>query len=58
MIPIACAVLHNFIKQGKVDDTFDNFDKEVPDVGKGSSSQRGACPRRVGDSDVTEHSFA
>ena len=58
MIPIACAVLHNFIKQEKVDDTFDNIDKEVPNIGKGSSSRRGACPRREGDSDVPEHSVA
>ena len=29
MVPIACAVLHNFMNQGKVDNTFD-FGEAVP----------------------------
>ena len=39
MVPIAYAVLHNFMNQEKFDDTFDNIGEAVPHVGKGSSSR-------------------
>ena len=55
MVPIACVVLHNFMKQEKVNDTFDNTGEVVPHVGEGSSSRRGACPKREVDYDVSKH---
>ena len=55
MVPIACTVLHNFIKQEKADDTFDNISQAVPHVGEASSSGRGACPIREGNADVPDH---
>ena len=44
IVPIACAVLHNFMNQEKVDDTFDNIDEAILRIGEDSSSGRGASP--------------
>ena len=55
MVPIACAILHYFIKQEKIDDIFDNIGEAIPDVVEGSSSRRNVYPIRKGDYDVSEY---
>ena len=55
MIPVACAVLYNFIRRENSDDTFDNSSRTVRHVGEASSSRRGTSPIREGDVDVPDH---